>query len=76
MKLNPAAKYMMENVVMSWELRQKGDEQMQEEYMAGRFDEISGTVKAKASVPECDKKGEFEAEGVVGSKCVAEKVGS
>jgi hypothetical protein len=41
MRLNPGAKYMMENVVMSRELREKGDERMQEEYMAGRFDEIN-----------------------------------
>ena len=26
---------------MSWELKEKGDERMQEEYMAGRFDEIN-----------------------------------
>ena len=39
--MNPTAKYMMENVVMSDEMRQSGNEEMQETYMAGRSDVIN-----------------------------------
>ena len=41
LRINPAAKYMMEFVVMSDEMKQSGDEEMQETYMAGRFDVIN-----------------------------------
>ena len=39
--MNPAAKYMMENVVMPDEMKQSGDEELQETCMAGRFDVIN-----------------------------------
>ena len=35
LRMNPAAKYMMENVVMSDEMKQSGDEEMQETYNYG-----------------------------------------
>ena len=41
LRMNPAAKYMMENVVMSDEMKRSGGEEMQETYMAGRFDVIN-----------------------------------
>ena len=40
-RMNPATKYMLENVVMSDEMKQSGDEQTQETYMAGRFDVVN-----------------------------------
>ena len=41
LRMNPAAKHMMENVVMSDKMKQSGDEEMQAACMAGRFDVIS-----------------------------------
>ena len=39
--MNPATKYMTENAVMADEMKQRGDEELQETYMAGRFDVIN-----------------------------------
>ena len=50
----------MKNMVMSDELKQEGDEKMQETYMAGRLDVTivkdygaCSTIKDKESMPEC-----------------------
>ena len=41
LRMNPAAKYKMENVMMSDEIKQRGDGELQETYMAGTFDVIN-----------------------------------
>ena len=63
LRMNPAAKYTMENVVMSDEMKQSGDEEMQEMYMAGRFDVINVKDYGAAQSRPCTKEGMPEYHG-------------